>query len=82
MQSYALTTKRVTRFNSFHQPWRSWEFGDWETASVTLVCRKSTREKPGNYRPVNLTSVPGKVMENVILNDIEKAFNEQSYFQA
>lgn len=51
---------------------------DWRKASVTLVFRKCSKEKEGlgNYRPVNLSSVPGKAMEQLILNVISKQVEE------
>jgi len=43
---------------------RSWEAGgvpaDWELANVTPVYQKGMRGDPRNYRPVRLTSLPGK----------------------
>jgi len=46
---------------------RSWESkkvpADWKLASVLPACKKGKREEPGNYRPVSLTSVPGKIIE-------------------
>ncbi|KFV87175.1 RNA-directed DNA polymerase from mobile element jockey, partial [Struthio camelus australis] len=55
---------------------RSWRSGevpeDWEKASVTPVFQKGKKEDPGNYRPASLTSSPGKVMEQLLLEAISK----------
>ncbi|KGL72651.1 RNA-directed DNA polymerase from mobile element jockey, partial [Tinamus guttatus] len=52
----------------FERSWRTGEVPeDWRKASVTPVFKKGKKEEAGNYRPVSLTSVPGKVMERLIL---------------
>ena len=40
---------------------------DWRKANVTPVFKKGKKEHPVNYRPVSLTSIPGKVMEIISL---------------
>ena len=43
---------------------------DWKLANVTPIFRKGQKDDPGSYRPISLTSVPGKVMERTILGTI------------
>ncbi|KAK4815290.1 hypothetical protein QYF61_026195 [Mycteria americana] len=53
---------------------RSWLTGevpaDWRLANVTPIFKKGWKEDPGNYRSVSLTSVLGKLMEQIILSAI------------
>ncbi|KAK4815187.1 LOW QUALITY PROTEIN: hypothetical protein QYF61_021047 [Mycteria americana] len=55
---------------------QSWLIGevpaDWRLANVTPIFKKGRKEDPGNYRPVSLTSVPGKLMEQIILTAITR----------
>ena len=48
----------------FEKSWRTGDVPeDWRKANVTPIYKKGSREDPGNYRPISLTSIPGKVME-------------------
>ncbi|KFQ81679.1 hypothetical protein N335_09552, partial [Phaethon lepturus] len=52
----------------YQQSWLTGEVpDDWRLADVTVIYKKGWKEDPGNYRPVSLTSVPGKIMEQFIL---------------
>ncbi|KFO84771.1 hypothetical protein N320_12665, partial [Buceros rhinoceros silvestris] len=43
---------------------------DWRLANVTSIYKKGRKEDPGTYRPVGLTSVSGKVMEQINISAI------------
>jgi hypothetical protein len=45
---------------------------DWRDATVTSLFKKGSRSDPGNYRPVSLTSILGKILESIIKDKILK----------
>ena len=55
---------------------QSWLTGvvpdDWRLATVMLIYKKRQKEDPGNYRPVSLTLVPGKIMKQFILSALTR----------
>jgi len=66
----------------FERSWRSGEVPkDWKNASVTPVVKKG-KEDPGNYRPVSLTSIPGKMMEQLILEVTIKQVEEKNVIKS
>ena len=49
---------------------------EWLEANVTPLFKKGNSADPGNYRPVSLTSVVGKVMERIIKQDLMDHLNK------
>ncbi|GAB0206562.1 hypothetical protein GRJ2_003121800 [Grus japonensis] len=57
----------------YQQSWLTGEVpDDWRLANVTPIYKKGQKEDLGNYRPVSLTSVPGKIMERFILSALTR----------
>ncbi|KAK4829760.1 hypothetical protein QYF61_006484 [Mycteria americana] len=57
----------------YQQSWLTGEVpADWRLVNVTPIFKKGRKEDPGNYRPGSLTSVLGKLMEQIILTAITR----------
>jgi len=62
----------------FERSWRTGEVPkDWRKANVTPDFKKGMKKDPGNYSLVSLTSIPGKTVEQVILEVIIKQVEEK-----
>ncbi|KAK4811903.1 hypothetical protein QYF61_017427, partial [Mycteria americana] len=64
---------------------QSWEPGEvlvnWKLANIIPIFKKGKKDDPGNYRPVSLTSVPGEIMEKIILGVIEKHLKDNTVIE-
>jgi len=66
----------------FERSWRTEVPEDWSKASVTPVIKKDKKKDRWNYRPVSLTSIPGKMMEQLILDVMIKKVEEKKVIRS
>ncbi|PKU39734.1 rna-directed dna polymerase from mobile element jockey-like [Limosa lapponica baueri] len=61
----------------YQQPWQTGAVpADWHLANVMSIHKKGQKDDPGSSRLVSLTSVPGKVMEQIILSAIMQSMKD------
>ena len=51
---------------------------DWKTATVTPIYKKGAKSNPGNYRPFSLTSLPCRILESIIKDDLMEHLNQNN----
>lgn len=54
---------------------------DWKKAIISPIFKGGSRHEAENYRPVSLTSVPCKIMESILRDDLVKSFEASDFYQ-
>ena len=52
----------------------------WKSAYVTAIYKSGPKSKPENYRPISLTSVPGKILERLIRDELVSHMKANNLF--
>ncbi|GAB0182114.1 mitochondrial enolase superfamily member 1 [Grus japonensis] len=69
-------------FMTFEESSQSGEVpGDWKKRNIASIFKKGRKEDPGNYRPVILSSVPGRIIEQNLLEVILRYIENREVIQ-
>ena len=52
----------------------------WKSAYVTAIHKSGPKYKPENYRPISVTSVPGKILERLIRDELVSHMKANNLF--
>lgn len=56
--------------------------GHWKKANVSPVFRNNRKERLENYKPVSLTLIPEKVMEQIILETVNSHMKDKNVIRS
>lgn len=61
----------------FPKSWQSGEVPDvWKKGNIAPILRKGWKEEPGSHHPGSLTSVPGKFLEQMLLEAVLRTWRK------
>lgn len=64
---------------------KAWQSGevtdDWEKGNIVPIFKKDRKEGPENYQPVSFTSVPEKILEQLLLEAVLRDMKDREEIQ-
>ena len=66
----------------YEMNWQSGRgLGGWKKGNATPIFKRGGKAGPGDYQPVSLTSMPGKTIEQILLEAMLRRVKEREVIQ-